>query len=588
MRFRTIFVVWVAWVLLGSALAQGQTHLDSALLSAAEKGDVQKIRELLAAGANVNAKIWLKYTPLHAACGRGNLESVQVLIAAGADINAQNMYQGRLTPLGVVAATTRVEIARELISAEADVEKGGLTPLLVAAQHGRGEMIRILVEAGARVNPVGKQPPLHRARLADSARALIELGAEVDFKNKDGKTALHRTAGSFSPELEAVAVLIKARANVNARANDGSTPLICSIRDKKLEIVRQLIASGARLDVKDDAGNTPLSMASKAGEKFVQVLVDAGAKDDGKTPLQRAAEKGNVEAIRKLVVAGAAVNETGPQRITALHLAAQAGSAPCVQVLLAKGANPKAKTDQEITALHVAKTAEVAELLLAAGAPLDPKTPRDSPLCMAAVNGRTEVVRYLLKYGADPYNPLPGVLAVATFVGQLEVVEAMLSHGVLPDFGDLEADSALQVACNGAIGDVRSPSNVTLELRLKLAQALVRAGANPNKYRTYPLLYFPAVSGDLEIVRFLLDNGANVNDTNAIVAAGFTRGETALHGAAKAGNIAVVQLLVERGANVNAVTDSNHYRGRQTPLDLTKSEEVRSFLVSQGGKPVGF
>ena len=192
----TIFLVSVGWVLIGANPAFSQTNLDSALLSAAEKGETRRIRELLAAGANANAKGWADYTPLHAACGRGNLASVKLLLGAGADVNAQDKYQGQRTPLGVVAATAKVEFARELIAAGADVEKGGISPLIAAARYGRADMMKILVEAGANVNPTAKRPPLHFARSANAARALIKLGAKVDLRTKDGETFIFAAKNS--------------------------------------------------------------------------------------------------------------------------------------------------------------------------------------------------------------------------------------------------------------------------------------------------------------------------------------------------------------------------------------------------------
>ncbi len=64
--------------------------LDQSLLTAAEKGDEEAVRRLLAAGADVNAKAQNGATPLHEAARRGHTGAVRLLVEAGADVHAKN------------------------------------------------------------------------------------------------------------------------------------------------------------------------------------------------------------------------------------------------------------------------------------------------------------------------------------------------------------------------------------------------------------------------------------------------------------------------------------------------------------------
>jgi len=76
----------------------GPSASERALLEAARKGNIEAVKQHLAAGTDVNAKVKSGSTPLHFAAGYGRKEIVELLIAEGADVNAQKNSGG--TPLG--------------------------------------------------------------------------------------------------------------------------------------------------------------------------------------------------------------------------------------------------------------------------------------------------------------------------------------------------------------------------------------------------------------------------------------------------------------------------------------------------------
>jgi ankyrin repeat protein len=102
------------------------------LLEACEKGNIEAVKQHLAAGADVNAKDDHGQTPLHAAAREGLKEVVELLIAAGADVNAKYDDGEGLTPLHFAAVFGGKEIVELLIANGADVNAmndTGRTPL---------------------------------------------------------------------------------------------------------------------------------------------------------------------------------------------------------------------------------------------------------------------------------------------------------------------------------------------------------------------------------------------------------------------------------------------------------------------------
>jgi hypothetical protein len=141
------------------------------LLEASEKGDVEKVKKLLKEGADLNAKNWFGWTPLHLAAYNGHIEVVKLLIEKGANVNARN---------------------------------NGDTPLHLAAENGHIEVVKLLIEKGANVNAKGSSgwTPLHEAANdghIEVVRLLLEHGAEPNIKDVWGKTAidLAREEGYF-------------------------------------------------------------------------------------------------------------------------------------------------------------------------------------------------------------------------------------------------------------------------------------------------------------------------------------------------------------------------------------------------------
>lgn len=144
----------IACLALGGLVAQPYAQdPGQELMSAVQQGDLAKVKELIAAGADVNARRKDGGTALMYALGTGRTEIARALIAAGADVNARD--QKGATALIVVSAQGRTDMVRALIAAGADVNArnaAGHTALMIVSSFGHTEAARILIAAKADVN----------------------------------------------------------------------------------------------------------------------------------------------------------------------------------------------------------------------------------------------------------------------------------------------------------------------------------------------------------------------------------------------------------------------------------------------------
>ena len=172
-----------------------------------------------------------------------------------------------------------------LVEVNLNVIHSDTTILLWACQGRLTDVVSILIEKGANVNEKDKNgwTLLYWAcsmGLTDIATVLIDKGANMNEKFNNGYTMLH---WACSTGLNNVAMMLIAKgAMVNETDNIGSTPLhkACNYEDNP-EVAFKLIEKGANIDVKDNYGRTPLHLAYEYGKIEVAVkLIESGAKFD--------------------------------------------------------------------------------------------------------------------------------------------------------------------------------------------------------------------------------------------------------------------------------------------------------------------
>lgn len=403
---------------------------------------------------------------------------------------------------------------------------------------------------------------------------------------------------------------------------DGATPLMQAAYQGDIAQAKRLIAGHANVNAVNAYGVNAMLLAAEASNTpLIDLLLKAGAKatsanPDGETALHLVARSGNVEAARLLLAHGAKVDareKFGGQ--TPLMWAAARRHPAMVEFLASKGADVNARS--AVRDYQRVATAESRAKFLDRGG--------FTPLLYAARENCQGCVEALLKHKADINLPDPAdvpPLSIAMMNGNWDVAKRLVEAGADVNAWDIFGQSPLHVA----IGNMKTrgdnnPLDSDAQNKAtgrELVMLLVERGANPNQQLFYkppgrdtgvgrgltPFLAACA-SGDIEIVKLLLDHGANPKLATAdgqgaiILAVGSRVGGTANPGAQSAsgvdfGNaqgvtsiraatgpedraVTLIKLLAASGADVKLVA-KRHF------LQRTRGGSALHYAVRGGNK----
>jgi ankyrin repeat protein len=268
-------------------LDEGWTPLMLAAKSECAGTDV--LDWLVQHGADVNAtRTQNEVRPLHLAIKNGDLSKVKCLVSAGANLTYKSS-SGYDAMLDAAHSTpeSSIELFRYLLDHGAPVNgasKYGETALNVASRNVRMDVVRLLLERGADVEPL---------RWSDLAKA-VALGSVEDVERAlhGGVDLLQRDRWGRTPwmlslelgDFDKAKCVYRAGVDRDLRGHANRSAVAIAAHVGHMGLLNWLIDEGFGLEDRDDFDNTPLMLATAAGNaEAVELLIRRGANVHART-----------------------------------------------------------------------------------------------------------------------------------------------------------------------------------------------------------------------------------------------------------------------------------------------------------------
>ncbi|ORX61211.1 ankyrin [Piromyces finnis] len=301
---------------------ENKNHLSVlSLINAIKREDIEKIKNLIDSGVDINRRNLDGCTPLFYAVKTGNLEITKYIIECGAYLNLMDRYG--YTPLSHAIKIGSLEIVKYLIEKEIDINvinEYGYTPLIYAIKKEDIDIIKYLVKNGANINEIDKNvyTPLFYAikkRNFEIIKYLIHHGADIHLHTRYSKTSLNYAIRCG--DINIVKYLIECGADINPIGYWDFTPLTLAVYNREISIAKYLIDNNANINKKGNS-YTPLIIAVKGSNiNIIKYIIHHGGNlnetnEYNESPLTAAMENledNNFDLFKYLIECGADLNQ---------------------------------------------------------------------------------------------------------------------------------------------------------------------------------------------------------------------------------------------------------------------------------------
>jgi uncharacterized protein len=427
---------------------------------------------------------------------------------------------------------TALELARnatEVAATEAD----GTTALHWAVRQNDQELVDRLLRNGADVSAANRYgvTPLKLAAINGDAKLLgklLDAGGDASTVGRDGETLLMTAARGG--HVDAARLLLERGAQVDARESwHGQTALMWAAAQGHPAMLRELLAHGADVNARSNQEEWERQVTSEPRDKWLP--------PGGLTPLLFAARENCLACLPVLIDAGADLNATTPDGISAVVMALINGHYDVAGALVEAGTDPNLADYTGRTGLYAAIDFNTMV-----------KSNRPAPKVIENRLTGLDVARLLLEHGADVNAPLQRLPPYRAKLDRGN--DGMLGGGTTPFLraakaGDLPAMKLLlEHSADPTLAPTRSGIN----------PLMAAAGLGTAEQDTTGRLKTEQQA--IDAIQLLLDRGLDIN-------AQAKDGQTAVHGAAMQGFDDVIRFLASKGARLDT-PDKDGF----TPLDV--------------------
>ncbi|KAK2715890.1 hypothetical protein QYM36_010456 [Artemia franciscana] len=505
----------------GSGVAlQDNYDVNYSLIRAVREGELERTRELINLFGLSYSKGWHKgYTPLHCAAEKGITEVVQLLLDSGANVDAKG--EDSNTPLHIAVFRGKENIVELLLRYGATVDnqdKNGKTALRLAVENAYAYASPLpTIEDILKYRPdINNQSNRECLKIAvrgyarwfkEVVEALLRYGFSVNPEDTNNTEFLH--AAFEKGYVKIVEDFLKYGANVNTLLGPsghgkGLTPLHIAVINKQEEMANLLISNKADINARDENGKTPIFYATKNADlKLTKFLLanEANVKNSPEVLFQ-AVETECMEIVKVLLSYDADVNASDKYGQTALHLIALQDDGFSV-VRKCMVCNPRGN---EVLGRNSQVKEAIAKLLLNKGAGVDARTIKgETALHFAIQNENVKVVETILEYNANvnlgtKNGDMP--LCLSSLTGNVEICTMLLNKGANVNVKKNGGISALHIAAQNHHGNI-------VKLLLNYG---ARVNSQDNDGRT--ALHYACYNGSIETVEELLEHGSDINITS--------------------------------------------------------------------------
>ncbi|MEP6648404.1 MAG: ankyrin repeat domain-containing protein [Lapillicoccus sp.] len=372
-----------------------QADLDRRMRDTAWANDVAAARDLIAQGADVNAKDSTQQSAYLVTTSEGYLDLLDLTLANGADVASKDSFNGT----GLIRASERghTGVVGRLIRAGVElnhVNRLGWTALHEAIIFPRtrevppgkdtptyDDTVRVLVAGGADVRLPSRRDgvaPVEHARGKGYAAqvATLEKAIRQDGAGPVDHAEANRRLLSAADAGDADGVALALRAGADQETTDGGrrTPLLLAVTNDRTDVARILVPLGADPDALDAQHDTPWLVTGVTGsvamlEALLPAHPDLTIRNRfGGLSVIPASERGHVDYVRRVVQTGIDVNHVNDLGWTAMLEAVILGDGgprhqEIVRILLAAGASRAIADKNGVTPLQHAQRKGYRELV---------------------------------------------------------------------------------------------------------------------------------------------------------------------------------------------------------------------------------